>query len=313
MRWLILICLFGFSACSVEAESEDIVIPESRAEARPDNTTFKDVLAEYQALNSRLEAVSYQLQSANVDLCPRTTRSLGFTVHTVADYPENLQPIARTLLNVGDHLSLRTVRIGSPADQAGLKAGDQIVRLGGTYFPRGRTVSNFYKAAAPRAFEGDNVEITVQRGDNRDTVTAKPESLCGYPVNVFFSERINGHTDGDEVWITSELMRTVPDDVNLALVVAHEMAHAIAGHAGEIPSKRLELEADRMALIMLERAGYDIGRAIQYWAEAPHPHEGGQVDSTHPSTQERLTHFNAVREDIRSRQTANRELDFSAP
>ena len=313
MRLVFFISLLIFGACGVAATPDVDNAPTGIEPIVDEAVTFEEVLAEYRALNTRLEGVAYSLQHANVDLCPKQTRTLGFTVHTIADYPDNLQPIARALLSVGNNLSLRTVREGSPADEAGLKAGDELIRLGGTYLPRGRTASRFFAAAAPQALEGDQVDVMVRRGETRETHSARPETICGYPVNVFFSERINGHTDGEEVWITSELMRTVPDDINLALVVAHEMAHAMAGHKNKTPSKRLELEADKMALIMLERAGYNIDRAIQYWAEAPHPHNGGQVDSTHPSTQERLVHFNAVREDIRSRQAAGHRLDFTAP
>jgi predicted Zn-dependent protease len=130
-------------------------------------------------------------------------------------------------------------------------------------------------------------------------------------VNVFYSERINGHTDGREVWITSQLMRTVADDVNLALVVAHEMAHAIAGHNMEVPTKALELEADRMALIMLSRGGYDIGRAVDYWQHAPHPHDPGQsVSKTHPSMGERFNNFRRVQREIETRLARGETLTF---
>ena len=304
---LIAIC---FSACDVAARSEPAV-PDQPVETTQIDETFADVLSDYRALNTRLEKVAYRLQKANVELCPVTQRSLGFTVHTIYDYPDNLQEIARAFLPVSESLSLRTVRAGSPAEQAGLRPGDQLVQLSGQYFPRGGTASRFYAAAAPRLLEGPQVEIKSRRGEQDLSFQAAPETLCGYPVNVFFSERINGHTDGAEVWITSELMRTVPDDVNLALIVAHEMAHAIAGHVEVEPHKRLELEADRMALIMLERAGFDIDAAIDYWAGAQHPHDGPNMSQTHPSIRERLTHFNAVREFIRERQADGLPLDFT--
>ena len=310
MRILIPMIAMSFAACDSSAGSE-AVTPDPVVEMPRRVESFEDVLQEYQAFNTRLEAVAYRLQKANVDLCPKIQRTLGFTVHTITDYPEDLRDIARVLLPVSDGLSLRTVRDGSPAAQAGLRPGDQLVQLSGQYFPRGGTASKFYKAAAPRLLEEQQVEILSRRGENEISVQASPESLCGYPVNVFFSERINGHTDGAEVWITSELMRTVPDDVNLALIVAHEMAHAIAGHVEMEPHKRLELEADRMALIMLERAGYDIDTAINYWADAQHPHSGPNMSQTHPSIRERLTHFNAVREFIRERQARGAPLDFT--
>ncbi len=296
------------SAAAPETSSPEPDI--SRAEIVESADGFLAVLEEYQSYNTRLENVAYKLQKANVDLCPRTRRSLGFTVHSVSDYPDNLQDVARILLPVSDHLSLRTVRPGSQADAAGLVAGDQIVRIGELYLPRGKTVSTFYAAASPGQLRDDEVGLVIRRDGETLEHRLSPETLCGYPVNVFFSEQVNGHTDGEEVWITSELMRIIPDDVNLALIVAHEIAHAIAGHMDLTPHKRLELQADRMGLIMMERAGYDIDQAIAYWENAPHPHSDPRIVSTHPSVQERLTHFQAVREDIRARQQSGQALDF---
>ncbi len=310
MKRLLLSALLILSACGVAATPEAESVETLESEIIDEPVTFEAVLDEYKALNSRLERVAYQLQSANVDLCPRQMHSLGFTVHTIWDYPEHLRDVARVLLPASDAVSLRTIRQGSPADQLGLQIGDILISLNGSYFPRGQTASQFYNLASARAFKAETVDLIVERGGERHSYFASPERLCGYPVNVFFSERINGHTDGEEVWITSELMRTVPDNVNLALVVAHEMAHAMAGHMDQVPSKRLELEADRMALIMLERAGFDIDRAISYWAQAPHPHGEPELGSSHPSIQERLTHFQAVRESIRAKQLAGETLNL---
>jgi predicted Zn-dependent protease len=94
-------------------------------------------------------------------------------------------------------------------------------------------------------------------------------------------------------------MRSVPDDTNLALVIAHEMAHVIAGHMDEAPTQELELEADRMALVLMARAGYDIEDAVAYWETNEHPHDGGDAaQSSHPSTRARYENFQAELERI---------------
>ena len=299
----------------LEVFISDIHIPNlgrDSAQLIDDDVEFKDVLAQYQALNSRLESISYRIQKANVDLCPRRLRSPGFTVHNVYDYPENLRRVAEELLPVSERLSLRTIKTGSPADNAGLLPGDIILELAGQYFPLGPTSKSFYEAASPRIYAQKAFEIKVRRGDEIIEITLKPETLCGYPVNVFFSERINGHTDGDEVWITSELLRSRADDVDVALVVAHEMAHAIAGHMDETPTKALELTADKMALIMLARAGFDYDRAVINWQNAPKiPLDSlSENSSTHPTTQERLKNFRAAQTYIKARQKTGKRLEL---
>lgn len=306
-------CILACQAASDPVHStsgEDVVLSEDLTSAEGD-VSFSDVLDEYRTLNTRLENVAAPLLLANAGLCPRTRREPGFTVHTVQDYPEELRVVAKALLPVSDRLSLRTVREGGPADLAGLRPGDEVVKISTFYLPSGQTAKAMYRALARTAFDVETVTVSVRRGGTRIDVALSPETICDYPVNVFFSENINGHTDGDEVWITSQLLRTVPDDSNLALIVAHEMSHAIDGHMNRTPSKALELAADRMGLILMDRAGFDIDRAIAYWQNTRHPHQQYQnFSDTHPSIAERLAGFEATRADIAAARAAGRVPEF---
>ncbi|MGB0907058.1 MAG: M48 family metalloprotease [Maricaulaceae bacterium] len=306
------ILLTLLSACQQNAEAsltEDALYEMPKDESA--EVKFSDILAEYQQLNTRLENIAARLQLANVELCPIKQRDPGYTVHTLDDYSENLQPVAGYLLGVDENLSLRTVRVGSPADAAGLKPGDKLIRVGTAGLPSGLTQKSFYDLAIEREFRRDEAQITVLRDDQNQTVSITPQTSCGYPIHVFFSQTVNGYTDGEAVWITSELMRQLDDDVSLALIVAHEMAHAIAGHMEQTPSKELELIADRMALIMLSRAGYDIHQAIAYWEDTSHPHQQYQNYSlTHPNIEERQANLNAVYAAIKKAVQDDRPLDF---
>jgi hypothetical protein len=281
---------------------------------------FSDILAQYQALNTRLENVAARLQIANATLCPVTVRDAGFTAHTLTDYPERLQQVARGLLSVDESLSVRTVREGSTAARAGLRAGDKLIGVNGQRFVSGATQQKFYERAITSAFSNPSARLTVARSDadgekNVMSFKLKPETICGYPAHVVFDEYVNGHTDGRAVWITSELMRTVDDDVNLALIVAHEMAHAMAGHLELNPSdearKVLELQADSMALVMLSRAGFDVEHAIGYWSRADNPQRLSQSRSdTHPNITQRLNNFERAKAAIELAIRAGEPLNF---
>jgi len=299
----------ALAGCTGTATSE-APINEGLVETE-DGVLFTDVLAQYQDLNTRLEMIAAPLLLANAELCPKIDRSLGLTVHTVTDYPPDLQPIARRLLGVSEKLSIRTVRDNSPANIAGLKPGDEIIRIAGNYMPHGGTVQRFYAAVTKDSYKKDSIDLVVSRDGKSIDITVRPETICGYPVNVYFSEDMNGHTDGEQILITSELMRNVPDNVNLALIIAHEMGHAIASHMNAPKSKDLELKADRMALILMERAGYDINAAISYWQRANHPHADFQLNSkTHPSIAERYENFKIERTRIRTLQSDDKSLTF---
>lgn len=293
------------------------------ADIMPDDAVvrFSDILDQYRALNTRLEDVAARLQIANAPLCSNIVRHPGYTVHTLSDYPAQLQQVARSLLSVDEGLSVRTVRHGSPAQMAGLAAGDKLIGVNGHRFASGLTQRKFYDRVTKLAFAEDEASLTIARsgaGTPPEIMSfdMRPQNLCGYPAHVVFDETVNGHTDGSAVWITSELMRTVEDDVNLALIVAHEMAHAMAGHLQLTPTdderKKLELMADSMALVMLARAEFDIGLAVGYWTRADNPQRLSQSRSeTHPSITQRLQNFEAAQRAINAAQRAGTELDFS--
>lgn len=297
-RTFFLALTLAIAACAPQAATEDFT---------EETVLFSDVLAEYQALNTRLENVAAPLLRANAELCPRTSRDIGITVHTVTDYPSELQSVARSLIGVTDELSVRTVRTNSTAATAGLKPGDQITRIGGSGLKD--TSQAYFTQISQDAFKASETEIEVVRGSKLIKVTVDPETICGYPIIVFFNENMNGHTDGKDVLITSEFMRQVPDDVNLALIVSHELSHAIAGHVDQIHSKALELEADRMALVLMARAGFDIDQAVAYWRDAPHPYN--EASKLHPSARDRYENFMQSKTRIQAKQKMGLPLTLS--
>ncbi len=261
---------------------------------RPAETKFEDVLAEYQYLNQRLARVTAPLRIANAELCGETYRDPGFSTHRLSDYPPPLQPIAMELLNMTeDGLHIRSVRPNSSAWDAKLEPGDRILSVNSQPISSDPSMRKYNEAVIRNGFSLARPRLTVRTAQGREfTARIKPQTACEAPVRVIFSDNVNGHTDGVDVLITSALMKTVPDDTNLALVVAHEMSHLIAGHFSQAPSQDLELEADRMALVLLARAGYDVESAVAYWESADHPHEGGDLpESSHPTTGARYENF----------------------
>ncbi|CAM3850342.1 M48 family metalloprotease [Litorimonas haliclonae] len=316
------ILAIGLLACSApsaeggpDADEEDVksLVPDLPTE-RSVAGNFETVLAEYRQMNDRLDRVSAPLRSANASLCAETFRDPGFRTHTLEDYPEQMRGAAQALMGVEPNaIYVRSVRRDSPAEKADIQTGDRILRLGGQGIPGGRTMTQFYDALSRGAFDGAESKITLRTPAGHDYETSlQPQTACDYQTTVFYSQDINGYTDGREVYVTSELMRNVPDDVNLALIVAHEMAHAIAGHLNEAPTRDLELEADRMALVLMDRAGYDIETAIAYWADAAHPHRSLQDDSdSHPTIIERYENFRQEQARIRELKRADQVLEFN--
>ena len=292
------------SAAAPEAEStKPIPAPVSAAAQRPPETTFEDVLAEYQVLNQRLVRVAAPLRLANAALCPLTRRDPGFTVHRLEDYPRPVRPMAETLLGVkSGGIYIRAVRPGTSAEKARIEPGDQILAVNENPISSEKLMQTYNRAVLRNGFDSVLSKVRLRTEGGQEFVARiHPDTACDIPAKVVFSRDINGHTDGQDVLITSALMQSVPDDTNLALVIAHEMAHVIAGHVGKLPTQDMELEADRMALVLMARAGYDIDTAVAYWEAAEHPHEGGNAaQSSHPSTFARYENFQGELERIKN-------------
>lgn len=252
------------------------------------------MLAEYQAANERLARVAAPLRLKNASLCPKTWRDPGFAIHDLSDYPAEAQDIAKSVFNVkADGIYVQSVRPQSSAQAARITPGDQILAVNENAIKAKPLMEAYNRAVFRNGFESVLSKVKIRTPDGTEYIARiQPETVCDIPVKLVFSEDINGHTDGQEVLITSALMRDVPDDTNLALVIAHEMAHVIADHIKQPPTQTLELEADRMALVLMARAGYDINAAVAFWKNAAHPHDGGHVsESSHPTTRARYQNF----------------------
>ena len=256
--------------------------------------TFEDLLAEYESANQRLARVAAPLRLKNAALCPETWRDPGFSIHRLEDYPDAMQGIAETVLGIKkDGIYVRAVRPESSAAAARIMPGDQILAVNENKVNAKPVMQAYNRAVFRNGFESVLSKVTIRTAEGRDYVARiRPETVCDIPAKLIFSEDINGHTDGETVFITSALMRAVPDDTNLALVIAHEMGHVIADHVKQPPTQTLELEADRMALVLMARAGYDIETAVGFWKNAVHPHDGGDAnESSHPTTRARFQNF----------------------
>lgn len=135
--------------------------------------------------------------------------------------------------------------------------------------------------------------------------------ICDVVTGIYVSLVRNAHIEplkggGDKIWLSSALVETLSAS-ELAFLIAHELAHRIAGHDIESGSKpHLELEADEIAQYLLARAGYDLYagegliRRLSIGAS-------GQTDS-HPAQSDRLAVLARARADIEQMQARGESI-----
>jgi predicted Zn-dependent protease len=123
---------------------------------------------------------------------------------------------------------------------------------------------------------------------------------CASRFQVVPSDQHSAKADGRYVQLTTSLVAYTRDDHELAALVAHELAHNILQHRTRLNEAGVnrdavihsprdarlfqltEFEADRLAVHLMERAGYDPAAAVRLWTRQGR--DGGDSKTgSHPS------------------------------
>jgi len=290
---LIFPLLLAFTACGADSVSTpDTLEPDTVIE-------FEAVLAQHQALNARVEAVSHRVLTANADQCPKIKRTVGFSVHTLKDYPYELQPLAQYMLGVNEGMSVRSVVSDGPAGRAGVVSGDEIQEVGDVKIARSSVADRIWAVAEAREMQEPAVAVRFLRDGQSRSVALRTEPICDYPVTLIFSDAINAHTDGVGLYITSELVRRTESDDRLALILAHELGHILLHEDMYDRGPQIEMEADAAGLALITRAGYDLDVAIEEMDRFGRTLTAG-ASGSHPAHEERVKALRKRQADINS-------------
>ncbi len=248
-------------------------------------------LVALQALDNRVLTIAYRLKTANADLCSDRVADVGVKLHRAKDYGQGSQASAIASFGlIGETPSILALAKDGPAARAGVKINDQVVSNGPTM-------------------------MRIKRGGQVYDYPITPSLACNVDVYVVPGKRLNASADDRTVNITTGLIAFAGNDDAVATALAHEMAHSILKHQarldlegrGRKSVRAAEAEADYWGTYMLARAGYDLDKAIDFWARYEQKtNKGILADGTHPGKKERLAaiaaHIAEVREKRKIRQ-----------
>ena len=252
----------------------------------PELSENQAVLEQYLDLNAEIENTGYRILSANSESCPETSFGTGIFVHTLEEYPDNLTELVQSQLGLGETPYIRNIAPGSPAENVGLMAGDEILAINNIEMVAGASTLQFFEAVLTGEAANGEIDFRIKRGGKTLEIAISPRKQCGYKVQLFFADFVNAYTDGEEIWVTTELVEQIGSEEGLAMIIAHELAHATEGHIFETPVRQFELDADRLSMIYILRAGYDGELALAQWTNNPLNHKT-QAGDSHPSFDER--------------------------
>ncbi len=228
---------------------------------------------------------------------------------------------------------------GSPAETAGMMLGDTVLAIDGWPLPaiNGPPMSDREIGLWRGKSSNDKGVLRLLRGDQEFEVSLTGQLICEVHATVIPHSRIRASTNGSTIRLTSAMLDFARTDDELAIVVGHELAHAILlntrrpasdpiftalrstmsrslttvsrSSATQRPSRPgsvdAEKEADALGTVFAAWAGYDASVAPNFWRRMAvanpgsiQPHGG-----PHPSTPERFVALEALLGHLQAKQT----------
>jgi Zn-dependent protease with chaperone function len=263
----------------------------------------------------RVATVSYRLAIANKARCALVLAPQpGFVLHSISQYQRADREEAAARLDLSQHIGVMAVVVGSPAAKAGLIAGDQLLTINGRPLETpaaGNAATNAAVADTQQTLleamrQGPvTVEVTSLRGARVLHFAGEPG--CPSNVEMIAGGDVNAWADGSRVMIGEGLLRRCATDDDLALVIAHEMAHNLLHHrrrlaaegvyvngllpptasASKAAVRATEEEADRFAVVLAQTAAYDLTGSEPFMAGLMS--QRAAVGATHPDLPRRLS------------------------
>lgn len=343
-RYILLSCVAAclLAACSPVTQRptlDDKAVAEETRKQR--QLAFQDLLED----QARLYRVSYPILARGAPLCEDKVRaSFGARFARAEDMPKDYREIAAAL-GLSSEMQVIQVVADSPAQRAGLREKDVVLGVENKAAPAGegaraRLASLIAEFAKTRKI----LSFKVRRAGAEIVLPVEHEPACDYPVLVNAADMINAFATGSQIVIMRGMLRFIRDDLELAVVVGHELAHNTMKHidkqkgnmllgslldilaatrgvntqgafgslAGLVYSKDFEAEADYVGLYFTARAGYEIDKAPNFWRRMASANPGGiqqrSFGASHPSTPERFLSLEKIVEEIRAKKAAGTDL-----
>ncbi|WP_332878297.1 M48 family metallopeptidase [Massilia sp. S19_KUP03_FR1] len=317
---------------------------DAAASLTPEMAANAQLLTKMAALQDRLYRVAAPLLINNAELCKSQARNLlGFTAKNRYSYPGEFNDAAHEAFGMGERLQVTGVLAGSGAAKAGLRVGDGLVAAAGKTLPTGQNaLASAGAVFGPIIASKSSLPLSIDRnGDLRD-LNVPVTRACAFAIELGNADSINAYADGSRIMVTRGLIAFTRNDQELAYIVAKTMAHNMLGHAamqrnaGTIGSiidslvsvrpdtsmligsggikampAELDVAADRLALYLLVRAGYEVADAATFWKRLhgtyPPTVLNGYV-ANHPATAARVAAIDKAEDEIKGKRTAKKPL-----
>lgn len=232
--------------------------------------------------DARLSRIAARMLTANDFLCRVHMPIAGIELQSSDQYPD---PHAVGLFAEAP-VAVAVVNENSAAAAAGIAPGDGLLAVSGqpidTLHPAAdaplRDAAFDLIASAP---PGPLVLTLARNGERREVRLDSPKG-CRVLVEIRVDGDAGARSNGKVVQVTSALAAQV-DDEDLAVILAHELAHSVLEHRRRLDAlgvskgffgefgrnqqlnRQMEVEADRLSVHLLSNAGWNAALAPRFW------------------------------------------------
>lgn len=246
--------------------------------------------------------------------------AFGILVHSEKNYTKEYLPIIKKRYRVEKFPTILYLHPDFGGYSAGLKIDDRIVEIDGKKIDKIETLTKVLEAISSST---EVIDVLVERNGEMIKLNIPVCKICPFSFQLVPDDTINAWTNGQKIFVTTGLLRFLQSDTELALVLSHEIAHAVLDHVSKtlgrrvvgtifdivvtaatgvntggllgdagvlIYSKEFEKEADYLGTYIVAVSGYNIDDAANIWRKISGEYPGSIRDvfiSTHPSTPER--------------------------
>ncbi|RYG87869.1 MAG: peptidase M48 family protein [Alphaproteobacteria bacterium] len=281
--------------------------------AGPETLESKDDAQEFEAIRRGdliVAGIGWRLASANASLCDRLEPGTGMQLHTLDQFDTADRAKAHKHFGFATEIAIEGIVPGSPAERAGLRQDDSLVRIGAVTVASipGKPVTTDRLVAAQLAIAAlppeSPIEVEVLRAGVTVQATVQPVPACKSRFEMQSGDVAGA--DGEMVRIGSKFVEDYPED-QIAAMLAHEFSHNILRHRDRLQARgvsygllsglggntkyfrQTELQADLLSVYLLNNAGYSMRASIAFWRRFGPSGLGGIFRSrSHPDWRDRV-------------------------
>lgn len=221
---------------------------------------------------ARVSEIGWRLADAAGALCHDRAAPIGAQLDSLRAYAPADRPHAAATLGLGEAPWVSSVVPGSPAALAGLRPGDEVIAVNGQDWQAlaaglddPALVADATHALIAAVPPEQPLVLTIRRDGGLIALSANRQHRCAVRFVLKTGGGLEAHSDSANVAVSDKLVDFAGNDDELALVLAHELAHVLYRDSRKLPlraRRQAEARADVAGALLARCAGYDIGRGL---------------------------------------------------